>query len=82
MVNITFGRGRGLDPITNIIKISIRIFNVEISDEIYEMISSYFTFLFLGIKNSVHFFKRFRYFDLLECQVFCEELFGNVPLCF
>jgi len=50
VINITFGRGRGLDPISNIIKFSIRVFGVGLSDEIYEMISSYFTFLFLGIE--------------------------------
>jgi len=82
MVNIFFGRGRGLDPITNIIKISIRVFNVEISDEIYEMISSYFTFLFLGILiflNVKSFVKNFlEVFRFLFRRFLAEVFFSEI----
>lgn len=51
MINIIIGRGRGVDPINNIIKLVMRVTGIKLDEEIYEMISSHLSFLFLGSSN-------------------------------
>ncbi len=82
IIAIIIGRGKGLDPINRFIKITLKILNMRLDDDIYEMISAHFAFLLLGIlvfvnirsfvKTIIQFFKHFG--RGLLSQVFFSEI--------
>jgi hypothetical protein len=48
-IKIISGRGKGIDPINRMIKIFLRLNDMQLNEQIYESISNQLSFFFLGI---------------------------------
>jgi len=82
IIAIIMGRGKGLDPINRFIKITLKIANMRLEDDIYETISAHISFLLLGVlvfvnirsfvKTIIQLFKNFG--RGLLSQVFFSEV--------